>query len=199
MIHAVTQPTTNPARTRFGIGDRVVHPHHGAGEVVNRRRRRILGSERDYLEIELDHASLRILVPSDATAAVGLRPVIGRHRLRGIVEVLESKPNATDASWSARQKHYRARLKGGDVLELAAVIRDLAVRAAGSELSTSERELYERSRRVLASELRYALGVDAERASAYIDEHVCARAIAEALIRAKSDSPGSHAARRKRR
>ena len=39
----------------FAVGDTVVHPHHGAGRVVSRRRRRTLGSAaRNYLEIELD-------------------------------------------------------------------------------------------------------------------------------------------------
>lgn len=186
MMSTATQRATDPPRSDFDVGDRVVHPRHGAGEVVGRRRRRIQGPARDYLEIELAHASLRILVPSDATAAVGLRPVVGRRRMRDIVDVLESTPDGMDATWSARQKHYREKLKGGDVLQLAAVIRDLAVRAGASPLSTSERELYERSRRVLASELRYVLGVDAERAGAYIDEHIDAGVIAEAPIRAGS-------------
>lgn len=157
---------------RFDVGDRVVHPHHGAGEVVSRQPRRIHGEVRDYLEIELAHASLRIMVPCDATVALGLRPIVDRRRVRRIVEVLESEPDAFDGNWSARQKDYRARLKAGDVLELAAVVRDLAAQAAESKLSNQEQELYKRSRLLLASELRYALDTDAEHAGAYIDEHI---------------------------
>jgi RNA polymerase-interacting CarD/CdnL/TRCF family regulator len=52
------------------------------------------------------------------------------------------------------------------------VIRDLAARAAASPLPTGERDLYQQSRRVLASELSYALDVDAEGAGAFIDEHI---------------------------
>lgn len=168
----------NDEGAAFAVGDAVVHPHHGAGLVVSRRRRRLLGSAaRNYLEIEIElaHSSLQIIVPCDAARTVGLRAVVGRRRLRRIVEVLEGDPEGAPASWSARQKHYRAKLKGGDVLDLAAVVRDLALRHAESGLPSSERELYKRSRRVLASELRYALGVDADRAAAYIDEHVAAR------------------------
>jgi CarD family transcriptional regulator len=172
------QLATKSRPRRFDVGDRVVHPHHGAGKVIAHRRRRFLGSTRDYLEIEMADASLRILVPSDATAAVGLRTIGDPRTVRRIVEVLESEPELVTENWSTRQRRNLARLKGGDVLELSAVIRDLVLRAADGKLLASERQLLERSRPVLASELRYALGVGAEQADAYIDEHVNARTAA---------------------
>jgi CarD family transcriptional regulator len=168
---ADSSPFTEPAGS-FEVGDPIVHPHHGAGLVVSRRPRRLLGKTRNYLEIQLANPSLRIMVPCDAARAVGLRAVVGPRRLRRIVEVLEDKPEAVFPSWRERQRLYREKLAGGDVLELAAVVRDLAARAAESALPATERLLYERSRRVLTSELCYALGVDGARASAYIDEHV---------------------------
>jgi CarD family transcriptional regulator len=161
----------NEAVESFEVGDPVVHPHHGAGLVVSRRPRLLLGAVRDYLEIEFP-PGLRIMVPCDAAGAVGLRAVVGSRGLRRIVEVLEDEPEVVSENWSARQKRYREKLKGGDVFELAAVVRDLAVRGAESKLASTDRELYERSRRVLASELCYALGVDGACAAAYIDEHV---------------------------
>lgn len=162
-----TQPRSSSRR--FDVGDVVVHPRHGAGNVVERRRRVVEGRVRPYLEIELTATSLRIMIPCDAAEAVGLRPVVGPRRLRAIVGVLESAPEGVDLNWSARRKHYRAQLETGDVLALAATIRDLASRAT---LSPGERDLYEHSRRVLASELAYTLGVDAEDAGAFIDEHI---------------------------
>jgi CarD family transcriptional regulator len=182
-MNASHQPAANSGPLRFDVGDRVVHPHHGAGEVVAHQRRRVAGSARDYLEIEMENASLRILVPADATEAVGLRAVAGRPAVRRIVEVLESEPELIQESWSARQRRNLARLKGGDVLELSAVIRDLVLRNADGKLLPSERQLLERSRAVLASELRYALGIGVEQAGAYIDEHVHARTVAaDALL-----------------
>ena len=171
-MSATSQPPTTTSRRRFDVGDRVVHPRHGAGEVVERRARVVEGNARDYLEIELAAASLRISVPSDATAAVGLRPVAGPARVREIVGVLEAPPESSDRNYSARRKDYRARLETGDVLALAAVIRDLAARAAASPLPTGERDLYQRSHGVLASELAFALGLDAPDADAFIDEHI---------------------------
>jgi CarD family transcriptional regulator len=149
-----------------------VHPRHGAGVLVSCERRLLLGSERDYLEIKLDNHALRIMLPCESAEAVGLRRVMDRRGLARIVAVLEDEPNPFLPTWQARQKHYREKLKDGDILELAALVRDLAMRDAESGLPAMERELYKRSRGILVSELRYALDVDPERASAYIDEHL---------------------------
>jgi CarD family transcriptional regulator len=163
-VDATTQP-----RTPFEVGDVVVHPRHGAGNVVERRRRKVEGRERAYLEIELTATRLRIMVPCDTAAAIGLRPVVGARQLAEIVGVLEAEPEAGDRNWSARRRHYRSQLESRDVLALAATIRDLAARAP---LATGERDLYQHSRRVLASELTHALGVDADAAGAFIDERI---------------------------
>lgn len=177
---AAAARTTNGDVT-FAVGDAVVHPHHGAGRVVSRRRRRLLGAPaRPYLEIELAHSSLRISVPCETARMVGLRAVVDRRQLARIVEVLQGTPEEVPAGWPARQKHYRAMLQNGDVLDLAAVVRDLAARHAGDCLSPRERELYERSHRILGSELCYALDVDAEHAAAFIAEHVAATPLARA-------------------
>ncbi len=160
----------------FEVGDAVVHPHHGAGMVVSRSRRRLLGrAAQSYLEIEFGDGALRFMVPCDAARTVGLRPVAGRSLLARISDVLESSPQSVPGNWSARLKHYRELVKRGDVLTLAAVIRDLAPDESRSGLSASERDFYERSREALASELRYALDVDLEHAFGYIDERIARR------------------------
>jgi CarD family transcriptional regulator len=167
----------------FEVGDTVVHPHHGAGVVVSRRPRRLVGTTRNYLEIELAHHSLKIMVPCDCASRLGLRPVMGRERLRRIVEVLEEEREVVSESWSARQKRFRTMLKSGDLLELATVLSELATRAAKSAPPATERALYQRSRQVLASELRYVLEVDEARTEAYIDEHVAIKSPAVAISR----------------
>jgi CarD family transcriptional regulator len=175
----------------FGVGDTVVHPHHGAGVVISRRPRRLVGATRSYLEIELAHHSLRIMVPCDCASRLGLRAVMDREQFRRIIEVLEEQTEVVSESWSARQKRLHAMLKSGDCLELAAVLSELATRAAKSAPPATERALYKRSRQVLASELQYVLEVDEARAEAYIDEHVARKPVAVATNRrAPADDEG---------
>jgi RNA polymerase-interacting CarD/CdnL/TRCF family regulator len=59
----------------------------------------------------------------DSARSVGLQAVVAKRQLQLIVDVLEGDREVDPASWSARQRHYREKLKGGDLLELAAVIR----------------------------------------------------------------------------
>jgi RNA polymerase-interacting CarD/CdnL/TRCF family regulator len=101
--------------------------------------------------------------------------VVGATVLRRIVAVLEAEPEVVPGHWSARERHYRAKLKGENVLELASVVRDLGLRAAEAELPAREQALHARSRWLLVSEVGCALGLDAERAAAYIDEHIARR------------------------
>lgn len=159
-------------KSTFNVGDAVVHPRHGAGRIVSHRRRRLLGTTRDYLEIDLQHVSMRILVPCDAASAVGLRKVIGRRRLQRVVDVLAAAPEPVPSGWSPRQKHYQAKLESGELLELAGIVRDLSGRAGGRDLSSTERGMLHRSRTILALEVGYALGIDIERAGSYIDKHI---------------------------
>jgi CarD family transcriptional regulator len=112
------------------------------------------------------------MVPCESAAAIGLRPVVGPSQILQIAAVLEAEPAPLTGNWSTREQRYREKLEAGDVLELAAVVRDLALRAGGHRLASRAQELHEQARRRLASELGCALGLDAEQAASYMDWHI---------------------------
>jgi CarD family transcriptional regulator len=157
---------------QFDVGDLIVHPHHGVGRVISNQQRRLAGPERSYLEIDLVDSTLRIMIPYESATTVGLRPVVGPAQVRQIAAVLEAEPAPPTGNWSTRERRYREQLKCGDVLDLAAVVRDLALRASDHRLATREQELHDQTRRRLASELGCALGLNPEQAASYIDWHI---------------------------
>ena len=61
----------------FEIGDKVVYPHHGAGTVVQKELKSILGEDREYLTIRIIHNDMTVMVPSNNVDKAGLRKVIG--------------------------------------------------------------------------------------------------------------------------
>ena len=63
-------------------------------------------------------------------------------------------------NWNRRFKHNREKIKTGDVYELAEVVRNLAIRENEKGLSTGEKQMYTRSKKILASELMYALEME---------------------------------------
>jgi CarD family transcriptional regulator len=73
-------------------------------------------------------------------------------------------------NWNRRFKHNRDKIKTGDIMELAEVVRNLAIREQDKGLSTGEKQMYTRAKKILASEMMYALDKDEEQAEAYLDE-----------------------------
>ena len=72
-------------------------------------------------------------------------------------------------NWNRRFKHNRDKIKTGDVYELAEVVRNLAIRESEKGLSTGEKQMYTRAKKILASELMYALEMDEGEAEEHLD------------------------------
>ena len=53
----------------FDIGDKVVYPHHGAGTVVRKEKREVLGEVREYLTIQILHNDMTVNVPARTRSA----------------------------------------------------------------------------------------------------------------------------------
>jgi CarD family transcriptional regulator len=71
-------------------------------------------------------------------------------------------------NWNRRFKHNRDKIKTGDIYELAEVVRNLAIREAQKGLSTGEKQMFTRAKKILASELMYALEMDEEQVEAHL-------------------------------
>jgi CarD family transcriptional regulator len=153
----------------FEVGDKVVHPHHGAGVVTRREARVVLGEEREYLTIHIPLTDLLLNVPSDGAEAVGIRRVVGGSVLDDLARTLTAGDIELEGNWNRRFRRNRDKLKSGDVFEVAEVIRHLAVRDRGRGLSSGERQLYAKAKRQLAAEIQYARGTDEDEALAWID------------------------------
>jgi CarD family transcriptional regulator, regulator of rRNA transcription len=154
----------------FKVGDKVVYPHHGAGTVVKRETRTVLGQKREYLTIKILHNDMTVNVPSDNAEGVGLRQVIDEKMVEVVVKALTGGGTAMPKNWNRRFKHNRDKMKTGDILELAEVVRNLSLRDHEKGLSTGEKQMFVKAKKILASELMYAKNLDAEEAAEWLDE-----------------------------
>ena len=154
----------------FAEGDNVVYPHHGAGVVIKKESRDLMGEKRDYLTIKILHNDMTVMVPCDNAHRAGLRRVIDEEQVRRVIDVLTGEVSEMPKNWNRRFKYNREKIKTGDVYELAEVVRNLAIREWEKGLSTGEKQMYTRAKKILASEFMYALDKDEEGAEEYIDE-----------------------------
>jgi CarD family transcriptional regulator len=154
----------------YKVGDKVVYPHHGAGTVVKKEKRTILGTEREYLTIKILHNDMTVNVPAENADKVGLRPVVDEDMVEEVLEVLHGSGTKMPKNWNRRFKHNRDKMKTGDIFELAEVVRNLSLRDQEKGLSTGEKQMFVKAKKILASELMYAKGLDEESAAAWLDE-----------------------------
>ena len=154
----------------YEVGDKVVYPHHGAGTVVKREQREILGEKREYLTIQILHNDMTVMVPCENAGKAGLRRIIDEDAVKKVLGVLQDDVSEMPKNWNRRFKHNRDKIKTGDIMELAEVVRNLAIREHEKGLSTGEKQMFTRAKKILASELMYALEKDEEEAELYLDE-----------------------------
>ena len=154
----------------FEVGDNVVYPHHGAGKVLKKEAKEIFGEEREYLTIKILHNDMTVMVPTDNAGRAGLRRVIDEATVKKVLAVLQDACSDMPKNWNRRFKHNRDKIKTGDIYELAEVVRNLAIRECEKGLSTGEKQMFTRAKKILASELMYALEMGEEEAEEHLDD-----------------------------
>ena len=112
---------------------------------------------------------MTVMVPCDNAHRAGLRRVIDEEQVRRVIDVLTGEVSEMPKNWNRRFKYNREKIKTGDVYELAEVVRNLAIREWEKGLSTGEKQMYTRAKKILASEFMYALDKDEDGAEEYID------------------------------
>jgi CarD family transcriptional regulator len=157
-----------PVIVEFEIGDSVVYPHHGAGRVLRKEMKEVLGESREYLTIKILHNDMTVMVPTENAALAGLRRVIDEETVKKVLALLQDECSEMPKNWNRRFKHNRDKIKTGDIYELAEVVRNLAVRESEKGLSTGEKQMFTRAKKILASELMYALEMNEEQVEEYL-------------------------------
>ncbi len=146
----------------------MVYPHHGAGKVLRKEEKEVLGESREYLTIKILHNDMTVMVPTENAALAGLRRVIDEETVKKVQSVLSDECSEMPKNWNRRFKHNRDKIKTGDIYELAEVVRNLAIRQSPKGLSTGEKQMFTRAKRILCSELMYALGMEEDG----VEDHV---------------------------
>jgi CarD family transcriptional regulator len=146
-----------------------VYPHHGAGKVLSKEDMEVLGTTREYLTIKILHNDMTVKVPTENAALAGLRRVIDEETVQKVLGVLQAEVSEMPKNWNRRFKHNRDKIKTGDIYELAEVVRNLALRESEKGLSTGEKQMFTRAKKILASELMYALEMDETGAEQHLD------------------------------
>ena len=137
---------------------------------MKKEDKKVLGETRQYLTIKILHNDMTVMVPCENAGKAGLRRIIDEEAVKKVLTVLQDDLSEMPKNWNRRFKHNRDKIKTGDIYELAEVVRNLALREHEKGLSTGEKQMFTRAKKILASELMYALDKNEEEAELYLDE-----------------------------
>ena len=137
----------------FKIGEIVVYPKHGVGEITNIESMEISSIKAKFYIVKMEQAKLTIRVPLDKQEEVGLRKISSKKIIDEVFNILKLKPKVRRIMWSRRAQEYESKICSGDPLKIAEVIRDLFRKNSQPEQSYSERQMFQVALERLAREV----------------------------------------------
>ena len=138
---------------KFKIGEIVVYPKHGVGEIKGIESIEIENIKTDFYVVQMEQNKLTIRVPLDKQDEVGLRKIASKQMLNKIINILKLKPKIRRIMWSRRAQEYDTKIFSGDPIKIAEVIRDLFRKNNQPEQSYSERQMFQVALERLAREI----------------------------------------------
>ena len=156
----------------FKIGDKIVYPMHGAGIIDSIEKKEFLGEEKDYFILKMPKGDMERTIPTNKINDMNIRDVISKEEGDRVLKILDDEPSDMSSNWTVRYRQNQEILKTGDIFEIAKMVRNLAILDKDKGLSTTEKKLLNRSRRILASELVMAGSLEKEEAEKMIDESI---------------------------
>ena len=155
----------------FKIGEKAVVPTLGVGIIKEIETLSMDEVSYEVFVIKILYNGLTFKVPVNNTEANGIREVIPSDAVEKVYDVLRDRETPTDKqTWNRRYREYMNKIKTGDPLEVAAVLRDLALLKSEKALSFGERKMYDKAHSLIVQEVAVARDVDEKVINKEIDD-----------------------------
>ena len=145
----------------FQIGDQVCYPMYGVGVVEAIEEQTILGETTQYYRLRFTIGRMTAMVPVDRAETVGLRRLADGKTCEDVVRFLGTEECSKESdNWNQRYRDNLDKLRGGDIMVVADVVKCLMRRDRERGLSAGERKMYLTARQILVAELAAATATD---------------------------------------
>ncbi len=155
--------------SKYSVGDKVVHPQHGAATIAKKVKQEFAGEKRDYYVLEIATEQLTVMVPVEKIEEV-IRPIISKTEARKVLGVLKDEPQEAGANWSRWYKVLNEKMTSGDIFQVAEVVRDLNFAQQTKGISPALKRMLSKARLTLSSELTFSLEIDDEESVKRLDK-----------------------------
>lgn len=155
---------TSPKINSFQVGDNVVYPSHGVGQITSEEIQSVAGTEVTVYAISFAKDKMILRVPKSRAAKIGLRHLSSGKELDKAIAVLKGKAEVSKEMWSRRAQKFETKIYSGCVVLIAEVVRDLHKDVDDPDRSYSEKVIYDLAFDRLINEYSVAMSADREAA-----------------------------------
>ena len=158
------------------VGDKVVHPMHGAGVIRDIVEERLAGQRKRYYVFSLPVGELVLKIPTESCEKIGIRELSTVGSIEKLIRQIPDLPVDATANWNQRYRENMDRLKSGQLTEVARVIKTLMWRDRSRGLSNGERKMLHSAKQILLSEVVLVEDSDYRETEQRIDRMMLAEA-----------------------
>lgn len=141
----------------FAVGQRVVYPSQGVGQVKEIFEKKVGENIVKYYKIYLEVSDMVVMVPVANTGMIGIRPIVPAEDAQRALDSLGDAIEPVTSDWKLRYQMNLDLLKKGSIFDIVSIVRCLYHRSKVKELPIQERKLYDSARKLLEDEIAFAL------------------------------------------
>jgi len=147
----------------FWANEFVAYPVHGVGQIIAIEVQMVAGDSLEFFVIHFAKCKMMVRVPTRKAASVGMRRLSDPATIEQVRRNLSQVAARARANWPRLIKECEAKIKSGDIVAIAQVMRDL-YRRADSGQNYTERQLYATARDRVSEEVALVEHVSEEKA-----------------------------------
>jgi CarD family transcriptional regulator len=152
----------------FNLGDHVVCPGHGVGQICSVDTRELNGEQKSFYIIKVVSNGMKVMIPVESKD--GVRGLTPHSEIAGVFDLLKDQTVKVDQStWNRRHREYTLKVKTGSLLEIADVLRQLLLLKMTKKLSFGERKMLDQCKELLVKEISLSSGAPEGSISEKID------------------------------
>jgi len=169
--------STSPAAASltFAVGQSVVYPAHGLGKITAIEEQEVAGFKLDLIVVTFDKDRMVLRIPKGKAEGLGLRMVSGAEVAEKVLDLIGGRPKKNRSLWARRAAEFEAKIKTGDLMVVAEVVRDLGRPDYDMNASYSERNIYEAALERVVRELAAIRDISETEATALVQARITAR------------------------
>lgn len=153
----------------YQVGDKIVHPMHGAGVIESIVEEKISGALVRFYVFKMPISGLTLKIPTANSDMIGIRTVSTIEAIEQVIKMIPSLNIDMTANWNHRYRENMERIKSGNLIEVAGVIKALMHRDSERGLSNGERKMLHSAKQILISEIVLAESIEYPAAEARVN------------------------------